>query len=71
MYSDKGLGKVVSITMIGLSSIFPISSILVLHHFKDDKTRLIILCVYTVVFSVVLAAVTESKRLEVFSAAAA
>ena len=44
---------------------------ILLDHFENEKTRLIILCAYTIAFSVVLGAVSGAKRIEVFSAAAA
>jgi hypothetical protein len=71
MCNDCGIRKAVSITVIGLSSIVPISSIYLLDHFKNQQTRMIILALYTVCFSLILGAVSGVKRIEVFSAAAA
>jgi hypothetical protein len=71
MYEDGVLRRAVSITVIGLSSIVPISSIYLLDHFQNQQTRMIILALYTVGFSLILGAVSGAKRIEVFSAAAA
>ena len=72
LYYNKSVTKVVYILTIGLSSIFPISSILLLDHFEDNsETRLIILCMYTLAFSIIFATVSGAKRIEAFSASAA
>ena len=71
VYSEKFAARTVSVIVMGLSSVVPLSSILLLNHFEARRTRMIILCVYTLGFSVILAAVSGVKRIEVFSAAAA
>ena len=55
----------------GLSSGFPVASIVILNQYKDINTRLGILAVFTILFSIALAALSPNKKLEVFAASAA
>lgn len=54
-----------------LSSAFPVASIVILNQYEDIHTRLGILAIFTILFSVALAVLSPTKKLEVFAASAA
>jgi hypothetical protein len=63
--------RITSVIALGLSSLLPLASILVLNTVQKVPVRLGIIAAFTVVFSLTLGLVTGARRVEIFSAAAA
>ena len=70
-YTERDLTIMVDIVGTVISSLLPISSILVLYFVTSVLTRLGIVAGFTVCFSLVLSLVTEARRVEIFAATAA
>ncbi len=69
--TQKAILRMTSVITLGLSSILPLCSILVLNTVQRVSVRLGIIAVFTVIFTLCLGLVTGARRVEVFSAAAA
>lgn len=70
-YSD---GKVRLIThTLGsvMSTIVPMISIVVLYFAKSQPLRLGLVCIFSVIFSLVMSLATNARRVDIFAAAAA
>ena len=70
-YSDKRVHGIVHLIGSAASSILPIVSIIVLSTVTDLHMRLVLVCIFTAIFSIVMSFVTKCRRVEVFAAAAA
>jgi hypothetical protein len=70
-YDDERLLVILQIIITVISSIFPISSIVILYFVNSMPTRLGIVAGYTALFSIVLALLTRARRVEIFAATAA
>jgi hypothetical protein len=69
--TQKAILRITSVIALGLSSILPLCSILVLNTVQKASVRLGIITAFTVIFSLSLGLVTGARRVEIFSAAAA
>lgn len=70
-YSESHLATAVNIFGTVLSSILPITSIVVLHFVRDASIRLGLSVAFTAMFSCCLALVSRAKRVEIFAASSA
>lgn len=70
-YSSKAVNRLASGVVAALSSILPTLAILVLYYVHDMVQRIGLLIVFTTLFAVALAVLTNAKQVEVFSATAA
>ncbi|KAK7990348.1 hypothetical protein PG990_014628 [Apiospora arundinis] len=70
-YSSKAVNRLASGVVAALSSILPTLAILVLYYMHDMVQRMGLLIVFTTLFAVALAVLTDAKQVEVFSATAA
>ena len=71
LYDDKAMAKVADALAAVTSSLLPTVMILVLYFVQTILWRLVLMIVFTAVFSAVLTVFTNAKRIEVFSATAA
>jgi len=71
LYRDSHFHHLATILSTLVSSLIPITAIVILYLISDMKVRLAVVCVFTAIFAVVLSLVTEAKRVEVFAATAA
>jgi hypothetical protein len=69
--TQKAILRITSVIALGLSSILPLCSILVLNTVRKVPVRLGIIAVFTIIFSLSLGLVTGARRVEIFAAAAA
>jgi hypothetical protein len=70
-YSDTAIATVLDIIGTVISSMFPVSSIAVLHTVTRMSYRLGIIAAFTASFSLALALTTKARRVEIFAATAA
>ncbi|MCJ1370041.1 hypothetical protein MMC20_001253, partial [Loxospora ochrophaea] len=66
-YEDAPFIAVANIVSTVLSSLLPILSILVLDSVRDPRAKLWAIAVFTTLFSLMLATVTNAKRTDVFA----
>ncbi|KAK8848448.1 MFS amine transporter [Apiospora arundinis] len=71
IYMFKAVNHLASGVVAALSSILPTLAILVLYYMHDMVQRIGLLIVFTTLFAVALAVLTDAKQVEVFSATAA
>ncbi|CAG8960936.1 hypothetical protein HYFRA_00002474 [Hymenoscyphus fraxineus] len=70
-YSDSHLARFVHVFGVVLSSLLPISSIVILYFVSSLLTRLGIIATFTALFSLSLATVTQARRIEIFAGTSA
>jgi hypothetical protein len=70
-YSNKGIIKAVDILATMVSCLFSISSIVVLSSVQSIALRIGMTAIFTAVFCLCLAAITEARRIEIFAATSA
>ncbi|KAH8685800.1 hypothetical protein BGZ60DRAFT_523079 [Tricladium varicosporioides] len=70
-YSDSHMITVVDMLGTVLASATPLISIIILYFVRNLGLRLIILCAFTLLFSLSLAVVTKARRVEIFACTAA
>jgi hypothetical protein len=70
-YSDEQVNGVIDIIGTVASSLTPMISIIVLYVIQSMRIRLGLVCVFTLIFSLVLALATKARRIEIFAATAA
>jgi hypothetical protein len=70
-YNDERLLTILQVVITVISSIFPISSIVILYFVNSMPARLGIAAAYTALFSFALALLTRARRVEIFAATAA
>jgi hypothetical protein len=70
-YDDAYLLAILEVTSTMISSMLPISSIIILHWVTSTSARLGIVVGYTALFSIALALLTRARRVEIFAATAA
>ncbi|KAK5943342.1 hypothetical protein PMZ80_004349 [Knufia obscura] len=71
VYTSRGNDRLMAALTAGLSSAFPVLSIVILNQCKSQNLRLGVLALFTILFSIILSLVSSKKKLEVFAAAAA
>ncbi|TVY73339.1 hypothetical protein LSUE1_G007480 [Lachnellula suecica] len=71
VYDEKSVVRAADMIGTAISSLMPILSVVVLYCIRDMLTRLGMIAVFTVLFSVALMATTKAKRIEIFAATAA
>ena len=69
-YSNERVAAIVTLIRTVLASLLPISSMLVLNLFSDPVMRLVIIMLFTALFSVTLTVVSKSRRVDIFAATA-
>lgn len=69
-FEGEKLYKIVSIITTVISSMLPITSIIILYFVDNIRTRLGIIAAFMATFSLTLALVTEAERVEIFAATA-
>ncbi|KAL8741247.1 MAG: hypothetical protein Q9190_006124, partial [Brigantiaea leucoxantha] len=69
-YSNERVAAIVTLISTVLASLLPISSMLVLNLFSDPVMRLVIIMLFTALFSVTLTVVSKSRRVDIFAATA-
>ncbi|CAG8973847.1 hypothetical protein HYALB_00005592 [Hymenoscyphus albidus] len=70
-YSDSHLARFVHVFSVVLSSLLPISSIVILYFVSSLLARLGIIATFTALFSLSLAIVTQARRIEIFAGTSA
>ncbi|KAI1409167.1 hypothetical protein F5Y13DRAFT_170938 [Hypoxylon sp. FL1857] len=70
-YEESLLGSVVNIITTVVAAVLPLLSIVILYVVNSDATRLGIIVVFSACFALVLAVMTNARRIEVFAATAA
>lgn len=70
-YSSERMQRVNMALVTVISSLTPLSSIIILSTVKNMAARLGIVCAFTLSFSLVLALATGARRVEIFAATAA
>ncbi|KAH8760689.1 hypothetical protein BGZ57DRAFT_608889 [Hyaloscypha finlandica] len=70
-YSDEHIHATIGVIGTVASSLAPMISIIVLYVIHSVKIRLGLVCVFTFIFSLVLALATKARRIEIFAATAA
>jgi hypothetical protein len=70
-YSDEHIYAAIGVIGTVASSLAPMASIIVLYVIHSIKIRLGLVCLFTFIFSLVLALATKARRIEVFAATAA
>ncbi|KAL4983965.1 hypothetical protein BDW68DRAFT_181096 [Aspergillus falconensis] len=70
-YDDEEIIRATRITSIITSSVIPASSMLVLYLVNNMITRLIIIVVYNIGFSIIIGLLAKARRVEVFAASTA
>lgn len=71
LYRDSHFHHIANIVGTLISSLIPIGSIVVLYFITDMPVRLVIVCLFTAIFSIALSLVTSGTRVEIFAATAA
>ncbi|KAN0089867.1 hypothetical protein V8E51_018446 [Hyaloscypha variabilis] len=71
LYRDSYFHRIASIVGTLISSLIPICSIVVLYFITDMPMRLIIVGIFTAIFSIALSLMTSGTRVEIFAATAA
>lgn len=67
----RGLRRITAVVSTVLASLLPIASIVVLYLISDMTTRLVVIGIFTAVFSLGLGLLTRGQMAEIFSATAA
>ncbi|KAL4775845.1 hypothetical protein BDW60DRAFT_225026 [Aspergillus nidulans var. acristatus] len=70
-YDDKKIKRATRIASTITSSVIPASSMIALYLIKNMITRLIIIIIYNIAFSVILGFLAKARRVEVFAASTA
>ena len=70
-YSDDHIRIPIAALSVALASILPVLAIVILHFVQAKGTQLGIIAVFTACFSLVLALVTDARRVDNFAATAA
>ncbi|EPE33687.1 hypothetical protein GLAREA_06700 [Glarea lozoyensis ATCC 20868] len=70
-YRDEGFMRMADIVGSLISSIWLVTSIVILYFLRDMRSRLAIIAVFTVGFSLILSLLTRARRAEVFGGSAA
>ncbi|KAI2777082.1 hypothetical protein F4815DRAFT_482391 [Daldinia loculata] len=71
-YEESLISSVINIITTDVAAVLPLSSIVVLYYLvKSESTRLGILIIFSACFALVLALMTNARRIEVFAATAA
>ncbi|KAM0798017.1 hypothetical protein BDR22DRAFT_823820 [Usnea florida] len=70
-YSSAGLLRLTSIISVILASLLPTAAIIVLYYINSDLLRLIMIGIFTAVFTTTLALVTNARTVDIFTATAA
>ncbi|KAI1645658.1 uncharacterized protein F4817DRAFT_366428 [Daldinia loculata] len=70
-YEESLISSVINIITTVVAAVLPLSSIVVLFLVKSESTRLGILIISSACFALVLALMTNARRIEVFAATAA
>ncbi|KAL2831693.1 hypothetical protein BDW59DRAFT_157659 [Aspergillus cavernicola] len=70
-YSDEKIVRATRITSTIVSSVIPASSMIALYFVNDMITRLVIIVIYNVAFSVMISLMAKARRVEVFAASIA
>ncbi|KAH8685797.1 hypothetical protein BGZ60DRAFT_523076 [Tricladium varicosporioides] len=70
-YSDKHIIRTIDILGSIVASMTPLLSVVILYFVKSLGTRLAVLCIFTLLFSICLALVTKARRIEIFACTAA
>jgi hypothetical protein len=70
-YTDSHILGVINILGTILASMMPLASIIVLYFVQNLGLRLVIVCTFTLLFSLSLALLTKARRIEVFACTAA
>lgn len=70
-YSDSKIARVLDVFGTMVSSLFPISSIVILHLVDNMGRRIAIIAIFTAFFSLCLAIMTKARKIEIFAATAA
>ncbi|KAK8121771.1 hypothetical protein PG984_010441 [Apiospora sp. TS-2023a] len=70
-YSDRHTRLVANLIGSGVSSLLPMLSIIALFYVETTLTRLGLVCVFTVIFSLCMFLATQCRRVEIFAATAA
>jgi len=70
-YTDSHVLGVIDLLGTILASMTPLVSIIVLYFAQNLGVRLIVVCIFTLLFSLSLALVTKARRIEVFACTAA
>lgn len=65
------LHVIIDFVVTVFSSLAPLSSIIVLYFVQNESIRLVIVCAFTIAFTVSLAVFTRARRVEIFAATAA
>jgi hypothetical protein len=71
LYRDSYFHRIASIVGTLISSLIPIGSIVVLYFITDMPMRLVIVGIFTAIFSIALSLMTSGTRVEIFAATAA
>ena len=69
-YEDSKFNSAANLISIILSSLFPPASIFVLYYVKSTVIRLVLILVFSAVFTACLSIFTSAKRVEIFAATA-
>jgi hypothetical protein len=67
-YDDARLIAIIEVISTVISSMLPISSIIILYFISSLPARLGIILAYTALFSIALAIFTKARRIEIFAA---
>jgi hypothetical protein len=70
-YRDEGFTRIADIVGSLISSIWLVTSIVILYFLREMRSRLAIIAVFTVGFSLILSLLTHARRVEVFGGSAA
>jgi hypothetical protein len=70
-YDDARLIAMIEVISTVISSLLPISSIIILYFVTSQPARLGIILGYTAMFSIALAIFTKARRVEIFAATSA
>jgi hypothetical protein len=70
-YSDEHVYRVIDVIGTVVASVTPVISIVVLYVVNSMRIRLGLVCIFTLIFSFVLALATKARRVEIFAATAA
>jgi hypothetical protein len=67
-YEDARLKAIIEVISTVISSMLPITSIIILYFVRSLPARLGIILGYTALFSIALAILTKARRVEIFAA---
>lgn len=70
-YKDSRLLRVANIISTLVSSLLPVGSIIALNYIRGMATRLVVIGIFTMTFSLVLSMMINARRVETFAATAA